>query len=337
MILGVSDGIADQKSMMDKSFDFAAAEGRASVLWEETGAFRAGRADRVEAQPFCVVIPPPNVTGNLHMGHALNNTLQDILCRYWRMNGRDVRARDVQILFADAATGARSPALVHQGKIGEIIQAKPEQRRRVLEDAAESLGSTVRGRHTGTFGLMGTFSFNGNKTVTTGGGGAIVTNDQALARRAKHITTTAKLPHRWEFRHDEVGYNFRMPNLNAALGCAQLEQLPVFLEEKRRLFERYSFDLIYARPGQTAAGWRAELARAITEAAEHLSLYQLTIEPDTPFATLHAAGKLAVPDAEASGALKIEGDPSRLSALFAMFEQPAGLMFDILTPGEGRP
>ena len=87
---GVSDGIADQKSMMDKSFDFAAAEGRASALWEETGAFRAGRPDRAAAQPFCVVIPPPNVTGNLHMGHALNNTLQDILCRYWRMNGRDV-------------------------------------------------------------------------------------------------------------------------------------------------------------------------------------------------------------------------------------------------------
>src|ERR1700733_8568071 len=76
--------------MMDKSFDFAAAEGRASALWEETGAFRAGRADRAGAQPFCVVIPPPNVTGNLHMGHALNNTLQDILCRYWRMKGRDV-------------------------------------------------------------------------------------------------------------------------------------------------------------------------------------------------------------------------------------------------------
>jgi perosamine synthetase len=109
----------------------------------------------------------------------------------------------------------------------------------VLEDAAESIGSTVHGRHTGTFGLMGTFSFNGNKTVTTGGGGAIVTNDAKLARRAKHITTTAKLAHRWEFRHDEVGYNFRMPNLNAALGCAQLEQLPVFIKEKRRLFERY--------------------------------------------------------------------------------------------------
>ena len=83
-------GVADQNFMMEKSFDFAAAEGRASALWEETGAFRAGRPDRAGAQPFCVVIPPPNVTGNLHMGHALNNTLQDILCRYWRMNGRDV-------------------------------------------------------------------------------------------------------------------------------------------------------------------------------------------------------------------------------------------------------
>ncbi|MHB8475483.1 MAG: LegC family aminotransferase [Steroidobacteraceae bacterium] len=109
----------------------------------------------------------------------------------------------------------------------------------VVEDAAESLGSTIEGRHTGTFGLMGTLSFNGNKTVTTGGGGAIMTNDTAIAKHAKHLTTTAKIPHRWEYRHDEVGYNYRMPNLNAALGCAQLEQLPGFLEAKRRLFDRY--------------------------------------------------------------------------------------------------
>ncbi|MGB6355171.1 MAG: aminotransferase class I/II-fold pyridoxal phosphate-dependent enzyme, partial [Steroidobacteraceae bacterium] len=88
----------------------------------------------------------------------------------------------------------------------------------LVEDAAESLGSTVNGRHTGTFGLMGTLSFNGNKTVTTGGGGAIITNDTALGQRAKHLTTTAKVAHRWEYRHDEVGYNYRMPNINAALG-----------------------------------------------------------------------------------------------------------------------
>ncbi len=109
----------------------------------------------------------------------------------------------------------------------------------LIEDAAESLGSTVDGRHTGTFGLMGTLSFNGNKTITTGGGGAILTNDLELAKHAKHITTTAKLPHRWNFLHDEVGYNYRLPNLNAALGCAQLEQLPGFLRDKRRLFEMY--------------------------------------------------------------------------------------------------
>jgi perosamine synthetase len=109
----------------------------------------------------------------------------------------------------------------------------------LIEDAAESLGSTVHGRHTGTFGLMGTLSFNGNKTVTTGGGGAILSDDTELARRAKHLTTTAKVPHRWEYQHDEVGYNYRMPNLNAALGCAQLEQLDGFIAAKRRLFERY--------------------------------------------------------------------------------------------------
>lgn len=109
----------------------------------------------------------------------------------------------------------------------------------LVEDAAESLGSTYHGQHTGTFGLLGTLSFNGNKTITTGGGGAILTNDTALASHAKHLTTTAKLPHAWEYRHDEIGYNYRLPNLNAALGCAQLEQLQAMLNAKRELFQRY--------------------------------------------------------------------------------------------------
>jgi perosamine synthetase len=109
----------------------------------------------------------------------------------------------------------------------------------LVEDAAESLGSLYHGRHTGTFGLMGTLSFNGNKTITTGGGGAILTNDTELAKHAKHLTTTAKVPHRWNFDHDEIGYNYRLPNLNAALGCAQLEQLSGYLESKRRLYECY--------------------------------------------------------------------------------------------------
>ena len=109
----------------------------------------------------------------------------------------------------------------------------------LVEDAAGSLGSYFRGQHTGTFGVMGALSFNGNKTITTGGGGAILTNDAELARRAKHLTTTAKIPHQWEYRHDEIGYNYRLPNLNAALGCAQLKQLPSFLSAKRELHDRY--------------------------------------------------------------------------------------------------
>lgn len=109
----------------------------------------------------------------------------------------------------------------------------------LVEDAAESLGSTYHGQHTGTFGLLGTLSFNGNKTITTGGGGAILTNDLTLARHAKHLTTTAKLPHAWEYRHDEIAYNYRLPNLNAALGCAQLEKLPTMLTAKRALYARY--------------------------------------------------------------------------------------------------
>ena len=109
----------------------------------------------------------------------------------------------------------------------------------LVEDAAESLGSFYGGQHTGTFGLLGALSFNGNKIITTGGGGAILTNNLDLARHAKHLTTTAKIRHAWEFRHDEIGYNYRMPNLNAALGCAQLEMLPSKVKAKRDLFGRY--------------------------------------------------------------------------------------------------
>ncbi len=143
------------------------------------------------------------------------------------------------------ATGRVIRALVpmhtfgHPVDIEGVLAAARDYHLAVVEDAAESLGSTVDGRHTGTFGLMGTLSFNGNKTITTGGGGAILTNNKELARHAKHLTTTAKLPHRWNYEHDEIGYNYRMPNINAALGCAQLEQLPDFLAAKRRIFERY--------------------------------------------------------------------------------------------------
>ena len=143
------------------------------------------------------------------------------------------------------ATGQVIRALVpmhtfgHPVDIDSLIAIAHDFNIALVEDAAESLGSFYHGQHTGTFGLLGTLSFNGNKTITTGGGGAVLTNDAALARHAKHLTTTAKLPHVWEFRHDEVGYNYRMPNLNAALGCAQLEQLPEKLYAKKALFARY--------------------------------------------------------------------------------------------------
>lgn len=110
----------------------------------------------------------------------------------------------------------------------------------LIEDAAESLGSYYKGEHTGVFGKFGIFSFNGNKTITCGGGGALITDDEYLAKRAKHLTTQAKMPHPWKFRHDDIGFNYRMPNLNAALACAQLEQLDKILQNKRELAEKYN-------------------------------------------------------------------------------------------------
>lgn len=127
----------------------------------------------------------------------------------------------------------------HPCDMDGLLAVAHDYRLALVEDAAESLGSFYQGQHTGTFGLLGTLSFNGNKIVTTGGGGAILTNNESLADHAKHLTTTAKQLHRLDYVHDEIGYNFRMPNLNAALGCAQLEQLPKFIDSKRRLFGRY--------------------------------------------------------------------------------------------------
>jgi perosamine synthetase len=127
----------------------------------------------------------------------------------------------------------------HPVDLDGLLAVARDFRLTIVEDAAESLGSSYHGRHTGTFGLLGTLSFNGNKTITTGGGGAILTDDVQLARHAKHLTTTAKVAHRWDYEHDELGYNYRLPNLNAALGCAQLEQLPALIGAKRRLYQRY--------------------------------------------------------------------------------------------------
>ena len=124
-------------------------------------------------------------------------------------------------------------------KIDKIIEIADRYNIPVVEDAAESLGSFYKGKHTGTFGKFGIISFNGNKIVTSGGGGVILTSDEVLAKKAKHLTTTAKVPHKWEYYHDEIGFNYRMPNLNAALLLAQLENLEKFLKIKRNLAMKY--------------------------------------------------------------------------------------------------
>ena len=146
---------------------------------------------------------------------------------YNKQTGRPIRALVVMHTFG------------HPVHLDRILRVCGDYELKLIEDAAESLGSYYKNIHTGKFGKLSALSFNGNKIISTGGGGAILTDDEALYREAKHLTTTAKLPHGWAFIHDEVGYNYRMPNLNAALGCAQLEQIERFLCLKRALAEQY--------------------------------------------------------------------------------------------------
>ncbi|MCF8337108.1 MAG: LegC family aminotransferase [Bacteroidales bacterium] len=127
----------------------------------------------------------------------------------------------------------------HPCRIDEIVEICNEYNIPIVEDAAESLGSTFKGKHTGTFGKLGILSFNGNKTLTTGGGGMILTNDEELGIHIKHLTTQAKVPHPWEYMHDHVGYNYRMPNINAALGVAQMERIEEIIKNKRQTAQHY--------------------------------------------------------------------------------------------------
>ena len=128
----------------------------------------------------------------------------------------------------------------HPVEIDKMVELCNRYGVALIEDAAESLGSKYKGQQTGTFGLLGTYSFNGNKTITCGGGGMIVTNDERIGKLGKHLTTQSKVPHRWEFNHDNIGYNYRMPNLNAALACAQLENIEMLIESKRKLSASYA-------------------------------------------------------------------------------------------------
>lgn len=160
----------------------------------------------------------------------------------------------------------------------------------LVEDAAESIGAKIGDEHSGTLGTLGAFSFNGNKTVTSGGGGCIVTDDPDIAALARHLTTTAKTAHAWEFHHDQVGYNYRMPNLNAALACAQLEQLPRFLKDKRATAAIYAdycgrndIAFVNERPGTTANFWLNSI------------LVPSRLERDALLAHSHAAGVMMRP------------------------------------------
>lgn len=166
----------------------------------------------------------------------------------------------------------------------------------VVEDAAESLGSTYKGRSTGTFGRVAALSFNGNKIVTTGGGGALLTDDSELACHARHLSTTAKIPHKWEFRHDEIAYNYRMPSLNAALGCAQLEQLPGFVAAKRLLAEKYAAALA----GVAGIGFLCEPGFAssnywLNAILLHPKIAHDFVNRDVLLAALNAVGTMARP------------------------------------------
>ncbi|TFE29038.1 LegC family aminotransferase [Cohnella luojiensis] len=158
---------------------------------------------------------------------------------------REIGERTRDGALYNRKTGKRIRAIVPMHTFGHpldmeaLLDLGEQYGLAVIEDAAESLGSLYKGKSTGTFGLFGILSFNGNKIMTTGGGGAILTQDKEMAAMAKHLTTTAKIPHSWAFEHDRVGYNYRMPNINAALGCAQLEKVPEFLTRKRRLAEAY--------------------------------------------------------------------------------------------------
>ena len=157
------------------------------------------------------------------------------VCRY-RKDGRRIKACVPMHTFG------------HPARIEEIADVCRKWHIELVEDAAESIGSLRYGKHTGTFGKVGAMSFNGNKTITTGGGGIILFNDNETADLAKHLTTQAKVPHRWEFVHDHIGYNYRMPNINAALGCAQLENIDTFIENKRETAKAYR-DFFADEPG----------------------------------------------------------------------------------------
>jgi perosamine synthetase len=209
----------------------------------------------------------------------------------WETLGMDPNAlidwlTQVAILSAagpiNRLTGNRIAACVpmhtfgHPVDVQRVRQALDQWGIPMVEDAAEALGSFRAQQHCGTFGQVGTLSFNGNKVVTTGGGGALITDDEELASRARHLSTTAKVAHRWEFIHDQIGFNYRMPNLNASLGCAQLTRLDAMVASKRRLAEayqeqlgRFNFGQIFVEPSDCRSNYWLQ-TYVLAEGHEHL-------------------------------------------------------------------
>lgn len=178
----------------------------------------------VDVEKKTMTLDPDKLDEFLHE----NSIIKNDGCCYNKKTGSIIRACVPMHTFG------------HPGRIDKIKEICDKYNVALVEDSAESLGSLYKGKHTGTFGKCGIYSFNGNKTITCGGGGIIVTDDEDLAKNAKHITTTAKIPHKWEFNHDVIGYNYRLTNINAALGCAQLENLELFIKNKRELARIYS-------------------------------------------------------------------------------------------------
>lgn len=215
----------------------------------------------------------------------------------------------------NAQSGRRLAAVVpmhafgHPVDVDALLEVARDFEITVVEDAAESLGSTLAGRPCGSLARIAALSFNGNKILTTGGGGAVVTDDPDLAKRAKHLSTTAKAPHKWAFHHDEIGYNYRMPNLNAALGVAQLAQLGTRLRQKRALAQRY----IDAFVGLEGVAVFAERPRTMA----NYWLNTLLLSPemasarDAVLETLNAAGLMARPVWEPLHTLPIYADCPR--------------------------
>ena len=242
----------------------------------------------------------------------------------------------------NALTGRRLAAVVpmhvfgHPVDVCALAEVAGDFDIALVEDAAESLGSTLAGRPCGSLAQIAAVSFNGNKILTTGGGGAVITNDPDLAKRAKHLSTTAKVPHKWAFQHDEIGYNYRMPNLNAALGVAQLAQLDSRLKQKRALAQRYidafsgleGVTVFAERPGTTANYWlntlllSPEMANARDTVLEALNsakfmarpiwepLHTLAIYADCPRADLSVTTDLAKRIVNVPSSAKLEGNQS---------------------------